>query len=189
MNLTIYIVIAIASLAFCGWVIPKLVRAYSKYRAKMVLTCPESWTPVAVKVDLARAAVGEIVGKSDIKLTSCTRWPERQDCDQDCVLQIEVAPEDCIIKTMLSKWYADKLCAFCNTPIGKISWLGPRPALLDPHSGITVECLDVPAERLPDLLTDHRAVCPNCHVAESFRRINPALVVDRSFHQDNTWPV
>ena len=51
-------------------------------------------------------------------------------------------------------------------------------ALLDPDHR-TIEWRQLRPEQLPDVFSTHRPVCWNCHVAETFRRLHPELVVDR----------
>jgi hypothetical protein len=67
-------------------------RTWARARGARIVVCPETRLPVAVNVDVGHAVASALWEKTDLKLTSCTRWPERQDCDQPCVRQIEVAP-------------------------------------------------------------------------------------------------
>jgi integrase len=43
----------------------------------------------------------------------------------------------------------------------------------------TVQWSDLPAEKLPQVFETHRPVCWSCHIAQTFRRGHPELVVDR----------
>jgi hypothetical protein len=69
--------------ALWGWEI------YNRYRGSRAVACPETRQQVAVDFDAMHAAVTELGGKPDLRLADCTRWPERADCDQDCI------PEAC----------------------------------------------------------------------------------------------
>ena len=51
------------------------------------------------------------------------------------------------------------------------------------NEGVTVEWSDFRPEALPEVLATHWPVCWDCHIAETFRRKYPKLVVDR------TWPI
>lgn len=53
-----------------------------------------------------------------------------------------------------------------------------KPALMSPERR-TVEWHEVPAETLPEVLSTYRPVCWSCHIAESFRREHPELVIER----------
>jgi hypothetical protein len=154
------------------------VAAYLKFRGTRVITCPETRAAAAVEVDARHAAAAATLGTPGLRLTSCSRWPERQGCGQECLKQVEAAPADCLVRNILVKWYEGKSCALCGRPVGEIHWPEHRPALLSPE-GRTVEWGEVPPENLPDVLTTHRPVCRNCHDAEAFRRQFPELVVVR----------
>jgi len=149
-----------------------------RYRGTMLVTCPETIRPEAVTVDWRHAASTGLVGAPELRLRDCTRWPERQDCAQGCLLQIERAPENCLVRGILTRWYAGKTCAYCRRSFGEIHWHDHRPALRDPR-GRTLEWSEVPPKTLQGVLSTHRPVCWNCHVAETFRRVHSDLVVER----------
>ena len=153
--------------------------AYFEFRGTHVVVCPETRKYVAVEVDAAHAAVTANDEVAELRLRSCTRWPERQDCDQDCVYQIANAPEDCAVRTMLAHFYEGRPCALCHKPIGELRWDAHKPALLRPADRRTFECRDLPAEDLPFALGTYLPVCWDCHIAESFRREHPELVTVR----------
>ena len=157
-------------------------RAYLRLRGKRIVVCPETNKPAAVSVDAAHAAVNAMWETSDIRLATCSRWPEREDCNQACTPQIASAPEDTLVTSMLKRWYAGKDCAICRRPIGPIRPAEPTPGLLNVASPTheTIDWKEIPAEQLPALLDTHLPVCANCHVAETFRRQFPDLVVNRA---------
>jgi hypothetical protein len=43
-----------------------------------------------------------------------------------------------------------------------------------------VQWSEIPAEKLQEVMRTHQPVCWNCHIAETFRREHPELVVDRA---------
>lgn len=153
------------------------VRTYRKFRGTRVITCPETRQPAAVEVDSRLAARTASLSRPFLQLTQCSRWPERQDCGQQCLRQIEAAPADCLVRTMLIKWYEGASCAFCGKAIGPIHWVDHKPALLTPGRK-TLEWEEVPPEELPNALGAYLPVCWDCHIAESFRAQFPDLVLD-----------
>jgi hypothetical protein len=176
----IYFIVAVALFCLVYYVMPPAIEAYMKFRGKRVITCPETRTPVGVKVDLKHAAsTAAFSRRPDLRLTSCSRWPERQDCDQDCVLQVRMAPRDTLVRTILAQYYKGKRCVFCGRSFVELNLFDHKPALLN-LEGITLESTEVSPERLPDVLATHKPVCWNCHVSETFRREFSDLVVDRS---------
>src|SRR6266496_6470014 len=88
------------------------VRAYFTFRGKRLVTCPETHKPEAVDVSAKEAALGAFFNEPTLRLSQCSRWPERQDCGQDCLQQIEVDPKNCLVWNQVAKWYEGKSCAF-----------------------------------------------------------------------------
>ena len=153
--------------------------AYLLYRGERVVVCPETRKYVAVEVDAAYAAATATEEETALRLSSCTRWPERADCDRDCVYQIANAPEDCAVRTMLEDFYEGRSCVLCGKPLAGPRWDEHKPALLRAYDRCTFECRELPPEALPVVLDAYLPVCWDCHVAESFRREHPDLVTDR----------
>ncbi len=177
-----YIALAVLLLAvglFLFRAIPGI-RAYLNFRGKRLITCPETHHTEAVDVAAGEVAVGAFLAEPTLRLKECSRWPERQDCGQECLSQIEIGPANCLVWNIVSKWYEGKSCSFCNKPIGPLHHLDHAPALLGPDSK-TAEWLEFRAEQLPDIFSKCHPVCWNCHVTETFRRLHPELVVDRPF--------
>jgi len=154
------------------------VRTYLRYRGKMLVTCPETGKPAAVKVDATHAVRESVLGHKRIRLEECSRWPERKNCGQECLSQIEADPENCLVWTTVAKWYEGQSCAYCHKPFGEIHWHDHRPALVGPDRK-TVQWNEIPAERLQEVFETHWPVCWDCHIAETFRHEHPELVVDR----------
>jgi hypothetical protein len=155
--------------------------AYMRMRGTRIVTCPETERPAAVTVDAAHAALGAMREHADIKLATCSRWPEREGCAQACAAQIEVSPRHTLAFEVLKDWYAGKSCAICRRTIPPLEHMGPKPGLLS-LSSPSREVLsweEIPAQNLPALLQTHLAVCSHCQIAESFRRQYPELVIDR----------
>lgn len=154
------------------------VRAYFQYRGKRLITCPESHTCEAVNVAADEAALGAFLTEPTLRLKECSRWPERQDCGQDCLQQIEIDPQNCLVWNIVSNWYEGKTCVFCHKEIGPLHHFDHAPALLSPDFK-TIEWKDLSPQQLPAVFETHRPVCWNCHVVENFRRLHPELVVNR----------
>ena len=156
---------------------------YRKYRGVRVVTCPESLRSVAVKIKAGHAAAWSLIGKPKLELKDCSRWPERRNCGQQCISDIERAPEACLLRSILTEWYRAKKCALCGREFGKIGWLERRPALMNAE-GKTFDWFEIAPERVYETLATHHPVCFDCHVAETFRRAYPYLVTDRPWRND-----
>jgi hypothetical protein len=149
-----------------------------KYHGLMLVTCPETRKPAAIKVGTIRVALREFVNRGHIELCSCSRWPERRDCDQDCVREIEKVPEDHRVWKIASEWFAGKQCVYCRKSIEPVSHLDRAPALLR-RDRKTVEWRDLPAEDLPEAFSECAPVCWSCHMTETFLRKFPGRAVVR----------
>ena len=167
---------AVAALYFA---IRHFVRNSMRLGGAQIITCPETGEQAMVEVDTRRAALTSLIGQTDLRLESCWRWPLREDCGQECLLQLEMAPEECRVRGVLEKWYRNKSCVFCLRPFGEVELIDHKPALLSPE-GVTVEWRQIPLPAVERAMATHSPVCWNCHVAQTFRREHSDLVVDRS---------
>jgi hypothetical protein len=176
----ISIIIAVLFLAVGLFVLRAVpgVQTYFHFRGKRLVTCPETRKAEAVSVAAAEAGLGAFFNEPTLRLKECSRWPERNDCGQDCLQQIEADSQSCLVWNIVSKWYEGKRCVFCRKPMGTLRDWDHAPALLGPDFK-TTEWRDIDAEKLPQVFGTHQPVCWNCHVAESFRRLHPQLVTDR----------
>ena len=164
---------------FAGIALMRLAALYAKYRGKRIVTCPENQRPAGVALDARHAALSGLGLRTDLRLSTCSRWPERAGCGQECLSQIAAAPEDCLVRNILVKWYEGKSCRSCGRLIGSIVVGGAVPALLT-AGNVQVEWSDIPAEQLPQLLSAAEPVCFACHMASKMMREHPELVIDRS---------
>ncbi|MBI1787339.1 MAG: hypothetical protein HYR60_07290 [Acidobacteria bacterium] len=151
-------------------------REWWKLRGARVIRCPENLECAGVAVDAVHGAFG-----APLKLKECTRWPERAGCGQECLRQIETAPDGCLVRNIITQWYEGKTCVYCGQTLEGIRWIEHQPALHSPD-GKTVEWREIRPERVHAVLSTHGPVCWNCHVAETFRREHPELVIERPRH-------
>lgn len=155
-----------------------VLRAWLKLRGTRVVTCPETHDTAAVELDVAHAITTSAAGFRELRLRDCTRWPEKAGCGQTCLTEIEEAPESCLVRHVLARWYEGKSCAYCGRTFGAIHWHDHRPGMKGRDDRVW-EWPEVPAALLPRFLETSRPVCWNCMVAEGFRRDHPELVIDR----------
>jgi hypothetical protein len=138
-------------------------KVWFTWRQKRLITCPENRSPAAVRVDALRAAAGVLTGHGHLTLSECSRWPEKQGCGQECLSQIEKGPGECLVRTLVARWYEGKACSCCGKPIQDVAWADQRPGLHAPD-GRLVAWPDVAPETLPELFKTHAPVCWNCLV-------------------------
>ncbi len=146
---------------------------FRKYRGRRVITCPETNDGAAVSVDALHAAAS-----GQVRLSDCSRWPERAGCAQACLSQIADAPEGCLVSSIVASWYAGKLCIACGRPIGPIAWHEAPPAVLK-DDATTCEWKDIRAENLPAIFRTSKPLCWYCNNVAELQRLNPNLIVRR----------
>ena len=178
MNIEAYliVVILVALAAYFG--IKWLVRARSRFSGAKIVTCPETGKPAVIEVDALHASLTSSVGFPDIRLQNCSRWPLKEQCGQECLTSLDVAPEQCLVSGVLMRWYIGKNCVYCGKPGHELHWIDHKPALKSP-AGELIEWSEVPIEKLSTVLKTHRPVCWDCYIVQTFRRDHPDLVVYR----------
>ena len=178
MNTAAYVIIAAivaTGLYFC---IRWLARSFSKFGGSRPVTCPENGKRILVEVDARHAAMTSALGRPDIRLQNCSRWPLKQDCGQECLVNLDVAPDDCLVSGVLMRWYEGKTCVYCRKKFEAVHWMDHRPALRTPE-GTLIEWGEVTVEDMPTVLETHFPVCWDCYLAQTFKRDHPDLVVYR----------
>ncbi len=177
-------IVTILAIAFVlSWIPAAIVYLIARRRqsGERIITCPETLTPEVVRVDAGHAAWTELRGEKELRLETCSRWPERRDCGQECLAEIECAPDGCLVRERLEGWYRGASCAFCTVPIAPIRWFDHRPGLRSPE-GRVLEWEEIAAQDLPAALRTHQPVCFDCMVAETFRERFPDRYVDDPWH-------
>jgi hypothetical protein len=169
---------AVIALVLVAVLLFQAVRVWLQTRGPRVVTCPETMAPATVAADAGHAAVTAVAGRLELRLQDCSRWPEKAGCGQVCLDQIESAPDGCLVRERLRRWYEGRSCEFCGRAIAPIHWHDHRPAF-KAHDDRIWDWSEIPAETLPLFLATARAVCWNCMIAERFRRDHPELVIDR----------
>lgn len=171
---TVFVIYAVLAIA-----------AYVRMRGTRIVVCPETEHAAAVTVDAPHAALSAVYEREDIQLAGCSRWPERENCNQACTGQILVAPKETLVFEILKRWYDGKTCELCGRPIPPLHPVGPKPGLVNIASPTreTLAWEEIPAQDLPDRFRTHRPVCAQCQIAEVFRKRFPDLVVDRADHE------
>ncbi len=175
---TLYALAGIAVIVAFTFAVRAFLCTYLHYCGTRLVTCPETEQWAVVEPNARQAALSSLFGIPKIRLDDCSRWPERHDCPQDCVWQIDLSPIGCSLRGMLTGWYLGKKCAFCGRTFGEIHWPEHKPALLSPHGHI-VEWNAIQPETIPDSLLTHKPVCAQCKIVETFRADHPELVTER----------
>jgi len=143
---------------------------YYKNRGRQRVICPDSKQPAEVTVDREFAFWTALRGMEHSRLESCSRWPEKAECGQECQVQFDPSPEN--VERLLTQWYEGKSCAICTRRLTPDDWRGSRVAVLD-QDGSLVELLEMTLDRLALALENGRPLCWSCHQEERARQAPP----------------
>lgn len=186
MNTAVGLVITIAVTVAALWFgIRWLVRSFSIYRGTRIVTCPETSNPATVEVDALYTSLTSAVGFPDIRLEHCSRWPLREQCGQECLMELDVAPENCLVNGVLMHWYRGKSCVFCKQAFQELHVIDHRPAVRSPE-GKLLAWNEVNLNELKSVLEKYAPVCWNCYIAQTFRSEHPDLVVFRPWRNGSS---
>lgn len=178
MNTAAYfiVIMMIATALYFG--VRWLVRVSSKYRGSRTVVCPETGRPALVEVDTEHASLTSIVGRPEIRLESCSRWPMKNECGQECLANLDVAPGECLVSGVLTRGYRGKNCVYCDKPAEELHWMAHKP-VVQTLAGELVQCDDVQIDKLSLVLKTHLPVCWDCYMSQTVLRNHPDLVVFR----------
>jgi hypothetical protein len=164
MNVFAALVVA-TSLIAVAVLVGRAARKYWKLRGPHVVRCPETGCTAAITVDPLGAS--GLRGHTRVEVASCSRWPEREGCDQACLRGFVegLGPGE---RASLTQWYKGKHCALCGKRFARVSHVWDLPAPLD-TSGISHQWADV--QDVAEMLPECRPVCWECQLAESMQRV------------------
>ncbi len=70
-------------------VLPVMLHAYTRFRGTRPVTCPSDTEAATVQLDAVRAGVTAAFGAPNIRISQCSRWPQRMQCGRGCLAQIQ----------------------------------------------------------------------------------------------------
>jgi hypothetical protein len=149
-------------------------QSYFRNRGRRTLVCPESREAVTVELDNKFAFKTALRGEEHERLQSCSRWPEKGDCGQECLAQIDPSPEN--LERLLQKWYQGKSCVICERPLSPADWQRSRLALLNEKQKL-FELRDMQLDEIPSVLDHMAPLCWNCHQEERARQVEPPRIL------------
>jgi len=155
------------------------IRTWANVHGTRVVVCPGTQSPAAVTIDAGHAMASAVWEHADLRVTSCSRWPDGQGCDQPCVGQIEDAPSDTLPRTIAARFFVAQRCAICAKPIEPPASFTPQPGFMQPGTRRVDTWDDVPPQDLPRAVAEWRPLCANCTLSESFRQTFPDRVTNR----------
>jgi hypothetical protein len=154
------------------------------FAARRLLTCPETRHAASVKIDVRHRLLTLLRGQEKLRLASCSRWPGRQPCGEECLLQIDLNPE--LLDRALRLWAEGKPCALCQRPLAEGDWRGGHFSGLD-QDGKLVTPAEMQLRDLPMALERYRPVCWPCNLTQCLMRQPILLKGDRRGRREELW--
>jgi len=91
---TLAVVVFALVAAYLGHRVIHGIRVYFRFRGTRLVTCPETHKPAVVEVAAGSMGMQTILDEPCLRLSECSRWPQCQDCGQDCLRLIEARPSE-----------------------------------------------------------------------------------------------
>lgn len=154
-------------------------QSYYQNRGRQSAICPDSGQPADIETDNEYAFWTALRGQEHSRLKSCSRWPDKGDCGQECLAQVNPSPEN--VNRLLSKWYEGKSCAICERSLAASDWRRSRLALLNEQHKL-FELRHMHLDDLQSTLQHMRPLCWNCHQEERARQATPVRLFKGDRH-------
>jgi hypothetical protein len=164
----------IGAIIFIGLPLAFSLQSYFKNRGRRSVICPENHQHVDVEMDRKFAFRTAWRGKEHTRLQSCTRWPEKGDCGQQCLAQVDPTPEN--IERLLVMWANGRACGICGRLLTTSDWRQGRLALLDERFKL-IEMRQIDLTELSSTLERTRPLCWACHQDERARQAPPHRIL------------
>jgi len=84
----IFAIVAIASVCTTSLFLGRMARQLYRFHGTRLVRCPETNEFATVTVDAWHAATTSLFDDPHVRLSGCSRWPERMNCGQNCLCQI-----------------------------------------------------------------------------------------------------
>jgi hypothetical protein len=65
-------------------VLPLTLDVYRRFRYRKVVTCPDTKGIAEVRLDARWAAFTALLRKPELRVRSCTLWPRKKGCPENC---------------------------------------------------------------------------------------------------------
>ena len=149
-------------------------QSYFQNRGRQSAICPENGEPVDIEVDRKFSFWTALRGQEHSRLKSCTRWPHKGDCGQECLAQVDPSPEN--VERLMLGWYKGRVCGICARNITPSDWRRGRLAWLDEQHKL-VDLRQVNLRQLQSALEEMRPLCWACHQEERVRQaVSPRVL-------------
>jgi len=79
------VLLAVLAVALLYVLMPLVVDTFRRFRSPRLLRCPETGGKAEIGIDASHAALTSAFGQPLLRVKSCSLWPEKDRCRQDCL--------------------------------------------------------------------------------------------------------
>jgi hypothetical protein len=79
------VLVAVLAVGLLYVLMPLVADTFRRFRSPRTLSCPETGGTAEIGIDASRAALSSAVGRPLLRVKTCSLWPERDRCKQDCL--------------------------------------------------------------------------------------------------------
>ncbi len=136
--------------AFLGFLSLSARGIFRRREKTTVVICPTVKLPAEVRLD------------PELRMESCSRWPELENCSQSCMPQVQFSAED--LNDFAAR-YEGKQCSSCGTALTRDDWYKSRLAGLETTTGMP----KIPGDVRPSFLNTPETrgpICSACYAAK-----------------------
>jgi hypothetical protein len=87
----VYLMVTVAivvALCIATFFLVRMSVEFVRFRGPRHLVCPQTGSFALVRIGAFHAALTSLLDSPDLRVTSCSRWPDRRDCGQECLRHI-----------------------------------------------------------------------------------------------------
>lgn len=88
MEKPLLMIAVIAGIGLVYVLLPVMLDAFMRYRKMRRVHCPEANKAALMNVNAKAAALTAAQGKTQLRVSNCSLWPEKRDCAQRCLAQV-----------------------------------------------------------------------------------------------------
>jgi hypothetical protein len=85
MNRVFLLLLGVTVLGSAYVIAPVVTDTYRRYRGRKIVVCPETGQIADVELKAKRASLFSAFGREWVRIRSCSLWPKRKGCAEDCL--------------------------------------------------------------------------------------------------------
>lgn len=161
------VIFFIGAAVLVGLPLTATLRTYFDNRGRRRVICPTDHQRAAVEIDPKFALQTAMRGREESRVQTCSHWPEKGTCGQECLAQVEATPDS--LERLFTRWFDGKPCSICSRTLTPADWRFGRVGFLS-EEGKLVGLRQIDFTDLGVMDDPKRPLCWSCHQQEKQRQ-------------------